>query len=117
MGPAQLSTQRVDNRVGQEEGPHVKEIGTIISLPEFGPEPLREAVDDAFAVVGLFLPRLLFLDDGAADFPARLDHGDVDRLPGAVLGRGEDLADLIVEGIEATIGHPTSRLAGMGRWR
>ena len=63
-----------------------------------------EPVDDPLAVVGPFLPRLLLLDDDAADLPVGLDHGRVDRLPGPVPGRGEDLTDLPVERVEPGIG-------------
>ena len=74
-----------------------EEVGPVEALAELRLEALGEPFQDPLAVVGPLLPRLLFLDDDAADLPVGLDHGRVDRLPGPVPGRGEDLADLAVK--------------------
>ena len=67
------------------------------TLAEFRLETLGEAVQDPLSVAGPLFSGLLILDDDAADFPVRVDHDGVDRLPGPVPGRGEDLADSPVE--------------------
>ena len=71
MGPGQFVTQCVTNRVGQEERPHVAEVGLVETLAELRLETLGEPFQDPLAVAGPSLPRLLVLDDDAADFPGR----------------------------------------------
>lgn len=103
MGPGQFVTHCVTNWVGQEERPHIAEVGRIESFAELRLETYSESLQDSFAVAGSDLPHLLILDDDAADFPVGLDHGRVDRLPSSVPGHGEDLADLPVEDIKVLL--------------
>ena len=93
----------------------MEEIGAVVALAELVLESLGKPVNDALAVVGPLPACLLFLDDDAADFPIGFDHGGVDRLPGPVPGRGEDLADLAVERVEVRVGRIS--LAGLGTAR
>lgn len=117
MGPGQFATQCVTNRVGHEKRPHIAEVGRVIALAELGLEPLGEPLQDPLSVTGPLLSGLLVFDDDAADFPVGVDHDGVDRLPGAVPGRGEDLADLPMECVEAVIGGRPLRGLGTARER
>ena len=114
MGPGQFATQCVTNLVGQEERPHVAEVGPVVALAELRREAFGEPVQNPLAVVGPSLARLLLLDDDPADFPVGLDHGRVDRLPGPVAGRSEDLLDSPVERVQSQLGRLPPRLVGDG---
>jgi hypothetical protein len=119
MGPGQFATQCVTNWVGHEERPHVAEVGLVEALAELRLKTPGESFQNPHAVAGPLFSRLLIFDDDAADFPVRVDHDRVNGLPGSLPRRGEDLADLPVECIEAAIsglplcGFGTAR--GLGR--
>jgi hypothetical protein len=62
MGPGQFVTQCVTNRVTQEERPHVAKVGLVEPFAELRLEAFGEPFQDPLAIVGPFLPRLLFLN-------------------------------------------------------
>ena len=121
MGPGQFATQCVTNRVSHEERPHITEVGRVVTLSELGLEALGESFQDPLAVAGPLLPGLFIFDDGATDIPVSVDHDRVDHLPSPLSGRGEDLADLPMECVEAAVGGVPLRRLGtargwLGRW-
>ena len=82
------------------QSPHVAQVGGVEALAKLASQAPGEPFEDPFAVVSPPLPCLLFLDDDPADLPVGPDHGRVDRLPGPIAGRGEDVTDLPVDRVE-----------------
>ena len=74
MGPGQFATQCVTNRVGQEERPHIAEVGRVVALAELRLETLGEPLQDPLPVTGPLLSGLLVFDNDAADFPKSVDE-------------------------------------------
>jgi hypothetical protein len=82
VGPGQFVTHCVTNWVGQIEGSHIPEVWAAEAFAQFGGEPSRQFLDQVLSVFSTAFAPLLFLDDGAADFPVRAHHRGIDSLPG-----------------------------------